>query len=263
MALSVTIELADVASDEQLSTSPYNPGFRNGAGTIQANLTDHSQDSIDRTDFLGTTGAVKWQLPTDRITHQYQNPAVPLPLPVPTGTQGDQLGNKMLDIGMRSESIRLVGVIRDVGTPSATNIRKQTLLDIARVQHSATINANEQGVNADPTNPNSYVRLTIGDGFEPSDYEESVGTIGASTSTPTYRINTNLITRDKNLARGNPITGTLADDDDYWGSRRTTKSYRGLITDLSFEMEGGRPDIWRWSMTFYVVKNEHDWILPS
>ena len=26
---------------------------------------------------------------------------------------------------------------------------------------------------------------------------------------------------------------------------------------------GGKPDIWTWSMTFNVVKNEHDWTIEN
>ena len=184
---------------------------------------------------------VSWQLQCDRITHAFQTPAIPLGLPV-IG-QSDQLQNKMIDIGMRTETIRISGVIRDVGVPAMNNVRKQTLLDIARVSFSATINSNDQGDEASPGNINAYLKLTIGSGVEPSDYDTS---LGGSVSNPAYKINTNLITRDQNNNGGTV------------GSRATTKSYRGMITDLTFELEGGRPDIWRYNFSFYCVKNEHD-----
>jgi len=187
---------------------------------------------------------VRWQLPVDRISHNFQTPAIPLPLP--TTGQGDQVLNKMIDIGMRNENIRCSGVIRDVGIPSMYNIRKQTLLDICRVQFSPTIG--QSGDDSDPSNPNAYLRLTIGSGYEPSDYTESVG---SSASIPTLEMNMNLITRDKN------------NNHQVAGRRRTSKSYRGLITDITFELEGGRPDIWRFNFTFYVVKNEHDYVVAS
>jgi len=187
---------------------------------------------------------IRWQLPVDRISHNFQTPAIPLPLP--TTGQGDQVLNKMIDIGMRNENIRCSGVIRDVGIPSMYNIRKQTLLDICRVQFSPTIG--QSGEDSDPSNPNAYLRLTIGSGYEPSDYTDSVG---SSASTPTLEINMNLVTRDKN------------NNEENVGRRRTSKSYRGLITDITFELEGGRPDIWRFNFTFYVVKNEHDYVVAS
>jgi len=184
---------------------------------------------------------VRWQLQVDRITHNFQTPAIPLPLP--TTGQGDQVLNKMIDIGMRSENIRCAGVLRDVGIPSMRNVRKQTLLDICRVQHAPTIGLS--GEQSKPSNPNAYLRLTIGSGHEPSDYTNSVG---GSVSNPTLKINTNLVTRDRNN------NGSVV------GSRTTAKSYRGLITDITFELEGGRPDIWQFNFSFYVVKNEHDYV---
>jgi len=188
---------------------------------------------------------VRWQLQVDRISHGFQTPAIPLPLP--TRGQGDQVLNKMIDIGMRNESIRCSGVLRDVGVPSMRNVRKQTLLDLARVQFSPTIGLS--GDESGPSNPNAYMRLVIGSGHEPSDYTDS---IGGSVSNPLLKINTNLITRDLN---NNENGGTAAA-----GNRRTSKGYRGLITDLNLELEGGRPDIWRFNFTFYVVKNEHDYV---
>ena len=32
--------------------------------------------------------------------------------------------------------------------------------------------------------------------------------------------------------------------------------YRGVIKNLSFSQEAGRPDIWTWRMTFEVISNE-------
>lgn len=37
----------------------------------------------------------------------------------------------------------------------------------------------------------------------------------------------------------------------------STKGYRGMISDLSFINAGGKPDIWKWQMTFIVIMNEH------
>ena len=231
MAVSVvTLSLASLATD----ASGANPGYRSSAGSMIAEPSNHHQDSVPN-------GAIAWQIPCERVTHTFQSPAIPLGLP--GFHQGDQLQNKMIDIGMRTETIRCAGVLRDIGTPSATNVRKQTLLDIARVQFSDTIDANDQGDEANPGNINAYLKLTIGEGYEPSDYTDSVG---GNPSSPTLAINTNLITRDRN-------NNTGAD-----GSRRTTKSYRGMITDLTFELEGGRPDIWRFNFSFYCIKNEHD-----
>lgn len=174
-----------------------------------------------------------WQLKVDSVTHTFKNMAIPLPLPTAGGRE-DQLRNMVVDLGMRSEIIKLSGILVDRGTPTASNPRKQTLLDIARTQFSVTIDPDStRGSDAEPSNINAYLILTIGSGTEPSD--DASG----------FTAPTQLIVQDTNTVVS--------------GYRDTTaKIYRGLISDLSFTQKGGRPDIWTWTMTFYVVKNEHD-----
>ena len=121
-------------------------------------------------------GTTKWELKCDTISRSYNNAAIPLP--IPSLIMGDQYYNKVLDIGMRSETINLNGTLVDRGVPSATNPRLQTLFDLIRTQHSMTIAGNGEdqgGEGATPDNPRAYIRLTIGSGYEPSDYTESVG----------------------------------------------------------------------------------------
>ena len=199
----------------------------------------------------------KWELRCDTLGRAYTNSAIPLPLPSPG--MGDQYYNKMLDIGMRNEQITMSGTLVDRGIPTASNPRLQTLFDLIRTQHSSTLDTNDEaqgGAGATPNNPRAYMRLTIGSGYEPSDYLESTGvsSAGGLTHTPTYAVNTNLIIRDRNYTPG--ATAVL-------GSQRTEKAYRGLVTQFSANLQGGRPDIWQWSMTFNVVKNEHDWTATS
>ena len=195
-------------------------------------------------------GTTKWELKCNSIARNYNNAAIPLP--IPSLLLGDQYYNKVLDIGMRSESINLQGTLVDRGTPSASNPRLQTLFDLVRTQHSMTISANDEdqgGEGSTPDNPRAYLRLTIGAGYEPSDYTESTST---DLNDPTYDLNKNIIVRDRNYAIG----GTT------YGATRTEKSFRGVVTQFSATQQGGRPDIWTWQMTFYVVKNEHDWAKP-
>ena len=200
-------------------------------------------------------GTTKWLLRCDTISRNYTNSAIPLPLPSPG--VGDQYYNKMLDIGMRQEVINLTGTLVDRGVPTADNPRIQTLFELVITQHKTTINADgsDPGTNdAHPGNVRAYTRLTIGDGYEPSDYQESVGgAAGTVTQTPTYALNTNLIVRDRNYSVGGPYTQANL------GDSRTVKAYRGLITSFNASIRGGMPDIWTWNMTFNVVKNEHDW----
>jgi hypothetical protein len=206
-------------------------------------------------------GTTKWQLRCDTLARNYTNSAIPLPMPA-IG-RGDQYFNMLLDIGMRQETINMGGTLVDRGTPTAENPRLQTLFDIIRTQHSPQLNLSGEdqggeGTPYTPANTLTYLRLTIGAGYEPSDYQESTGVgAGATTQTPAYAMNTNIIIRDRNYTPGGPRTDTTL------GTQRTEKAYRGLVTQFSANLMGGKPDIWTWSMTFNVVKNEHDWTIEN
>ena len=43
---------------------------------------------------------------------------------------------------------------------------------------------------------------------------------------------------------------------DYTPTYKGRRRYRGLIKNLSFQLRAGRPDIWEYSFTFEIVKNE-------
>ena len=204
----------------------------------------------------------KWELKCDTLGRNYANSAVPLPMP--SMGKGDQYFNMLLDIGMRQETINMSGTLVDRGAPSATNPRLQTLFDIIRTQHSPTMDLGGEdqggeGNPASPSNPMSYLRLTIGSGYEPSDYQESTGVAAGATppQTPTLKMNENLIVRDRNYRPGGPHNAANL------GVERTVKAYRGLVTQFSANIVGGKPDIWTWQMTFNVVKNEHDWTFST
>jgi hypothetical protein len=210
----------------------------------------------------GDPGTTKWQLRCDSLGRSYANSAIPLPMP--SLGRGDQYYNMLLDIGMRQETINMSGTLVDRGMPTAENPRLQTIFDIVRTQHSSQLNMSEEAEkkreeDQTPSNTMAYLRLTIGSGYEPSDYQESTGVAAGATppQTPTYNLNTNIIVRDRNYPPGGPWTK------DELGTRRTEKAYRGLITQFSANLTGGKPDIWTWQMTFTVVKNEHDWTIKS
>ena len=159
----------------------------------------------------------------------------------------------ILDIGMRQETINLQGTLVDRGVPTASNPRLQTLFDLVRTQHVVLLDTNDSsqgGEGSVPNNPRAYMRLTIGGGYEPSDYTESVG---SDLNDPVYDLNTNIIVRDRNYTPG---SSTL-------GAQRTEKAFRGMVTSFNATLMGGRPDIWAWQMTFSVVKNEHDWTFKA
>ncbi|ASE99949.1 hypothetical protein [uncultured virus] len=199
-----------------------------------------------------------FQLHCDTLSHVEQDMASITPLPgvewgsgpgnLNSGTP-EQLDNISVGLGFRNEKITLGGVMLDRGIVSANNPRRQILLNIARTQYLKIRNAAAPstakqvedgiergrlmawgGIYAGPTNPRSYPCLvlsnqaydsyTSGNSFDPGDGTD-------------WR----------------PSQGDVEPDGAY-------KIYRGLITQMSFSMEPGRPDFWRWSMDFSVLANE-------
>ena len=234
------LNTADVDGDGETLTSNRLPRYYRTK--VATGFTRTGENDSD-------PGTTKWELKCDSIQRAYTNAAIPLP--IPALHLGDQYYNKMIDIGMRNETINLNGTLVDRGAPTASNPRLQTLFDLIRTQHSVTIsgNAEAQGMPAKDTNPDNvrnYLALTIGSGYEPSDWTDSVG---GDLNDPTLDLNKNIIVRDRNFAIGATT----------YGATRTAKMFRGMVTQFNATQVGGRPDIWTWQMTFYVVKNEHDW----
>jgi len=181
---------------------------------------------------LGTKGnptTTAFQLRCENISHEFTDNVSVSPIPAfdispgqhdSAGTPG-QLNMIVLALGMRTEIIKLSGVLVDRGLVTASNPRRQILLNIARMQHYKTgrggqgsgNNLTWGGADSGLLNPRSYTCLTI---FEP---------------------------------RGGLSIGYEPSGD--------SRIYRGIIKDLSFRMEGGRPDHWFWNMTFAVIANEH------
>jgi len=171
-----------------------------------------------------------FQLRCDSISHDVDDASAVSPLPsMSTGagakansmTPG-QLINIVIGMGLRSEVIKLTGVLVDEGPISASNPRKQVLMNIARLQYLKSGRGGSEenwgGTNSGPLNPRSYPCLTI------------------------YDTNTVLTDTFDRMDR-QPAGLDL--------------SYRGIIKNISFRQEGGRPNQWFWSMEFQVVANEH------
>jgi len=237
----------NTADEENPADTPGTTTTRLPRFTTTKTPTPFSKNGDQDVDPLTT----KWELKCDQISRNYTNSAIPLPLPA-IG-MGDQYYNMILDIGMRQETINLQGTLVDRGVPTASNPRLQTLFDLARTQHVVlldTTDSSQGGEGSVPNNPRAYMRLTIGSGYEPSDYTESVG---SDLNDPVYDLNTNIIVRDRNYTPG---SSTL-------GAQRTEKAFRGMVTSFNATLMGGQPDIWRWQMTFSVVKNEHDWTFKA
>jgi len=171
-----------------------------------------------------------FQLRCDSISHDVDDASAISPLPSMNTNDGakansmtpGQLINIVIGMGLRSEVIKLTGVLVDEGTISASNPRKQVLMNIARLQYLKSGRGGSEnnwgGTNSGPLNPRSYTCLTI---YDPN-----------SVVTDTYD------SMDQQPAG-------------------LDLSYRGIIKNLSFRQEGGRPNQWFWSMEFQVVANEH------
>ena len=171
----------------------------------------------------------EFQLRCDSITHDVSDMATIAPMPAYNnmdGTRSDsstpgQLHNLVVAMGMRYEVIKLSGALVDEGPITASNPRKQVLMNIARMQYLKTGRGGRNswgGVNSGPLNPNSYLCLTI--------YDADIGSIGTYDSIGYQPNGLDLV-------------------------------YRGLIKSFAFRQEGGRPNQWFWTMEFQVLANEH------
>jgi len=171
-----------------------------------------------------------FQLRCESISHDVDDASAISPLPSFSTNNGSkvnsmtpgQLINIVIGMGLRSEVIKLSGVLVDEGPISASNPRKQVLMNLARLQYLKTGRSGSEdswgGTNGGPLNPRSYICLTI---FDPN-----------TVVTPTFD-------RMDQQPAGLDL------------------SYRGIIKNLAFRQEGGRPNQWFWSMEFQVVANEH------
>ena len=171
-----------------------------------------------------------FQLRCDSISHDVDDASAISPLPSMNTNDGakansmtpGQLINIVIGMGLRSEVIKLTGVLVDEGPISASNPRKQVLMNIARLQYLKSGRGGSEnswgGTNSGPLNPRSYPCLTIYD-------------------------SNSVITNTFDRMDPQPAALDL--------------SYRGIIKNLSFRQEGGRPNQWFWSMEFQVVANEH------
>jgi hypothetical protein len=170
-----------------------------------------------------------FQLRADTVIHEFADQVAVSPMPAAdirndikgsgsVGTPG-QLNNIVLAIGQRVETIKLSGTLVDRGPVTAANPRRQILLNIARMQH-----------------------FKIGR----TSSDDAWG--GESSNALNPRSYPCLTLYNSLVSPGYSIPLEPSGD---------SRQYRGIIKDLSFRLEGGKPDIWSWNMTFAVVNNEH------
>ena len=265
--------LKSIEEVNDFPTAAYTGGY----GLSDVSITDVFQQACSGFSVDRRPKTTAFQLHCDTLTHISQDMTAITPLPgvewgddVTSGTP-EQMSNIAVGLGFRQEKLSLGGVLIDRGLVSASNPRRQVLLNIARTQYLKVRNAappqSEKeggflgftlkggskftggmsigrvedppprgrqhawgGLFAGPTNPRSYPCLTIHN----QDYDAS-------------EANTYHDPGDGTNWR--PPTGDVEADGGY-------KIYRGMITQISFSMEPGRPDFWRWSMDFSVIANE-------
>ena len=109
-----------------------------------------------------------FQLRCDSISHDVDDASAISPLPSINTNDGakansmtpGQLINIVIGMGLRSEVIKLSGVLVDEGPISASNPRKQVLMNIARLQYLKSGRGGSEdnwgGTNSGPLNPRSY-----------------------------------------------------------------------------------------------------------
>ena len=217
-------------------------GTGRGAKVVFEGKATHSDDYFSTPSRMPTT--TKFQLNVTDISHTFDDLVAVTPMMKAqwNGTLHEQIQTLGYSMGMRKESMKFTGTLRDTGPISATNLRKQVLMNICRTQwlkisglwggknpesevdssdgytHSTQEGTDFRGGgNSGPTNPRSYPCITI---YDPS-YQSS---------------------SDSKLVDLNPDGGY--------------NIYRGIIRSLSFTQVGGRPDIWDWTMDFVVMSNE-------
>ena len=170
---------------------------------------------------------IAYELKTDQLTQTYINDAIPIYLPAEESTN-EQLRNLQVTLGISREMLSLQGVLVDRGSPTANNLTKHVFLNIARKQWGQIIQ--------NAANPLSYPRLTLNSGYDIFE-------------TNMYDSDTDLDNDADRLESGSYIRG------EHDGG--FPKYYRGIITNLTFTLQGGRPDIFTWRMEFAAIKNEN------
>ena len=234
---------------------------------------DHWQDTVpasiqNRSTLNATFGdtnaldvANEFELDVERITHQWQSLSAIVGMPGVAHTPGgdNEIRNEMqfsgytVELGMMREIIDVTGILYDGNNhPSSTSghhIRRQQMLDIARSQWANIHNFN-RGTKYDWDDPNKFPALTIGPklGMTAGDANRDSKHYGQE---PSSDIRGREISGNEILVSG----GSSASWDyqlNYKGRRR----YRGVIRRLTLINVAGQPDIWRYQLSFEVIKNE-------
>jgi len=171
-----------------------NPEYKGPSFTDQSTIIPFSHDyavSIYGGLTKPNPTTTAFQLRCENISHEFIDNVMVNPIPAfdispgqhdSAGTPG-QLNMIVLALGMRSEIIKLSGVLVDRGLVTASNPRRQILLNIARMQHYKTGRGGQGsgeparwgGKESGLYNPRSYPCLRIFQSYTTADKGFSMG----------------------------------------------------------------------------------------
>jgi len=222
------------------TTGTATTGTSRGAQVKFTGKATHSDDYLALPSRMPTT--TRFQLKVTDINHTFNDMVAinPMPKAAWNGKLHEQLQTLGFSLGMRKEQLKLSGTLVDRGLVSATNPRKQVLMNICRTQWLKIMGL--WGGKADGTAASGY---DYGTSWDHTSFK---GKGFAGPSNPrSYPCLT--IYDPTNQSSSNPRLVDVNSDSGY-------NVYRGIIRDLSFTQVGGKPDIWEWSMNFVVMANE-------
>ena len=243
MVIALKIQAPDVDPMEIIDINaekPNNMATADPRKFITSN-PDFYEDLYEAEVFPNLEAPIAYELKCEQLVHQYFNDTIPINLPAEETTDRttpEQLRNLVVAIGTSREMLQLQGVLVDRGIPSTTNLTKHTFTNLARKQWSTILHA--------PSNPLAYPRLTLNSGI---DIFEPESTVGANAPYSNYITST--------YPAGRIASGQLL------SNRGFPRYIRGMISQLTFTLQGGRPDIWNWRMEFVIIKNENFYSRPA
>ena len=185
-----------------------------------------------------------YELKCEQLVQQYFNDTIPINLPAEDTkdrTTPEQLRNLLVTIGTSREMLQMHGVLVDRGIPSETNLTKHAFLNLARKQWTTILHG--------PSNPLTYPRLTLNSRFD--------------ILVPNERVDANGPYNALNSTNISGLGGEVYDSSLALAERGFPRYIRGMIGQLTFTLQGGRPDIWDWRMDFIIIKNENFYSRPA
>ena len=251
----------DAGADQEANGGNDNHTDISRAGIVAKGYATHSNELMNTPGRIPTT--TRFQLHVENITHKFSDQVAVTPMVKSAGTKSaifEQLQVLGLNVGMRTESIDLAGTLRDTGPVGVDNIRKQVLLNIARTQWLKIMGfwGGKHGsqLEGDPSKDEDHGIFEVNQqesfGYlhsqaKSEEFQSKGKGYGGPTNPRSYACLTIFNPKEQSSTDGKKVD--VNPDGGY-------NIYRGVIKNLGFTQEAGRPDIWQWRMTFEVISNE-------